>query len=198
VLSDRERIAHDLHDQVIQRLFALGMDLHGTLARSHSLSTVQRLTRAVDDVQDIINEIRTTIFNLQADTALAGGVRQRIQEAVGDLTENRDLATTVRMSGPLIVVSSELGDHAEAVVTEAVSNAVRHSGATNLTVEVSVADELALDIIDNGRGIPADNQRRSGLANMQRRAEQNGGSFQITSPPPGGTHIHWTAPLIDL
>jgi signal transduction histidine kinase len=198
VVSDRERIAHDLHDQVIQRLFALGMDLQGTLARSHSPSTTQRLARAVDDVQDIIDEIRTTIFDLQADKALAGGLRQRIQEAVGGLTENRDLDTTVRMSGPLIVVSSELGDHAQAVVTEAVSNAVRHSGATSLTVVVDVGDELALDIIDNGRGIPADNQRRSGLANMRRRAEQLGGSCQITSPPAGGTHIRWVAPLIDL
>jgi signal transduction histidine kinase len=149
-------------------------------------------------VQGIIDDIRTTIFNLQTNAALAGGLRQRIQEAVGDLTENRDLATTVRMSGPLIVVSSELGDHAQAVVTEAVSNAVRHSGATTLTVEVSVADELALDIIDNGHGIPADNQRQSGLANMQRRADRLGGSCHITTLPNGGTHIHWTAPLIDL
>jgi signal transduction histidine kinase len=198
VLCDRERIAHDLHDQVIQRLFALGMDLQGTLARSHSPDTTQRLTRAVDDVQDIIDDIRTTIFNLQTNAALAGGLRQRIQDAVADLTENRDLATTVRMSGPLIVISSELGDHAHAVVTEAVSNAVRHSGATTLTVEVSVADELTLDIIDNGHGIPADNQRQSGLANMQRRADRLGGSCHITTPPTGGTHVHWTAPLIDL
>jgi GAF domain-containing protein len=115
VLCDRERIAHDLHDQVIQRLFALGMDLQGTLARSHSPDTTQRLTCAVDHVQDIINDIRTTIFNLQTNAAPAGRLRQRIQDAVGDLTENRDLATTVRMSGPLIVISSELGDHAHAV-----------------------------------------------------------------------------------
>jgi signal transduction histidine kinase len=75
---------------------------------------------------------------------------------------------------------------------------VRHSGATGLTVQVSVADEPTLDIIDNGRGIPTDNQRRSGLDNMRRRAEQLGGSCQITSPPAGGTHIRWVAPLIDL
>jgi signal transduction histidine kinase len=81
---------------------------------------------------------------------------------------------------------------------EAISNAVRHSGATSLTVDVRVGDELTLDIIDNGRGIPADNQRRSGLANMAHRAEQLGGTCDITSPAGGGTHIHWTAPLIEL
>ncbi len=198
VLSDRERIAHNLHDQVIQRLFAMGMDLQGTIARVHSPPAIQRLTQTVDDVQDIINEIRTTIFNLQGRAGLAGGLRQRIQDAVADLTRDRDIATTLRISGPLIVVGSELGDHAEAVIVEAVSNVVRHSGATSLTVEVGVGDELTLDIIDNGRGIPADNQRRSGLENMRRRAEQLGGTCDITSPPGGGTHIHWTTPLIEL
>jgi signal transduction histidine kinase len=196
--SDRERIAHNLHDQVIQRLFAIGMDLQGTIARSHSPSTVQRLTETVDDVQDTIDEIRTTIFNLQRRAGLAGGLRQQIQDAVADLTRDADIVTTLRISGPLIVVGAELSDHAEAVLVEAISNSVRHSGATSLTVEVGVGDELTLDIIDNGRGIPADNQRRSGLANMARRAEQVGGTCHITSPPAGGTHIHWTAPLIDV
>jgi len=198
VLSDRERIAHNLHDQVIQRLFAIGMDLQGTIARSHSPSTVQRLTETVDDVQDTIDEIRTTIFNLQRRPGLASGLRQQIQHAVADLTRDADIVTTLRISGPLIVVGAELSDHAEAVLVEAISNSVRHSGATSLTVEVGVGDELTLDIIDNGRGIPADNQRRSGLANMARRAEQVGGTCHITSPPAGGTHIHWTAPLIDV
>lgn len=198
VLSDRERIALNFHDQVIQRLFAVGMDLQGTIARAHSPPVIQRLAHTVDDVQDIINEIRTTIFNLQRRPGLAGGLRQRIQDAVADLTRDRDIATTLRLSGPLIVVGSELGDHVEAVIVEAVSNVVRHSGATSLTVEVGVGDELTLDIIDNGRGIPANNQRRSGLENMRRRAEQLGGTCDITSPPGGGTHIHWTAPLIDL
>jgi signal transduction histidine kinase len=96
------------------------------------------------------------------------------------------------------VVTADLAEHAEAVVTEALSNTVRHSGATRLTVQISVNDELAIDITDNGRGIPADNQRRSGLANMENRAAQAGGKFRITTPPDGGTHLHWTAPLIGL
>jgi signal transduction histidine kinase len=100
------------------------------------------------------------------------------------------------MSGPMTAIGTELAQHAEAVLAEAVSNAVRHSGATRLTIEVTVADELSIDVRDNGHGIPADNQRQSGLANMRRRAEQVGGTRGFTSPPEGGTVVHWTAPLI--
>lgn len=197
VLADRERIAHDLHDHVIQRLFAAGMDLQGTLARARSPEVADRLNRTLDDLQTIIEEIRTTIFALRSPAAVAGDFRHRIQRVIAELTENRDLVTTVRMDGPMTAVGAELAEHAEAVTAEAVSNAVRHSGASRLTVQIGVADMFTLDVIDNGRGIPAGNTRRSGLANMTRRAEQLGGSCEISSPPGGGTRVHWTAPLLD-
>lgn len=197
VLAERERIAHDLHDHVIQRLFAAGMDLQGTLARARSPEVADRLNRTLDDLQTIIEEIRTTIFALRSPAAVAGDFRHRIQRVIAELTENRDLVTTVRMDGPMTAVGAELAEHAEAVTAEAVSNAVRHSGASRLTVQIGVADMFTLDVIDNGRGIPAGNTRRSGLANMTRRAEQLGGSCEISSPPGGGTRVHWTAPLLD-
>ena len=112
---------------------------------------------------------------------------------VADLTESRDIVASVQMSGPMTAVGDELAEHAEAVTTEAISNAVRHSGASRLTVEVSVADMFTVDIIDNGCGVPVDNPRRSGLANMTRRAEQLGGSCEITSPP--GAAPMFTGPL---
>ncbi|ATA29309.1 two-component sensor histidine kinase [Mycobacterium lepraemurium] len=197
VLAERERIAHDLHDHVIQRLFAAGMDLQGTLARVRSPEVADRLNRTLDDLQTIIEEIRTTIFALRSPAAVASDFRHRIQRVIAELTENRDLVTTVRMDGPMTAVGAELAEHAEAVTAEAVSNAVRHSGASRLTVQIGVADMFTLDVIDNGRGIPAGNTRRSGLANMTRRAEQLGGSCEISSPPGGGTRVHWTAPLLD-
>ncbi|ABK69346.1 GAF family protein [Mycobacterium avium 104] len=197
VLAERERIAHDLHDHVIQRLFAAGMDLQGTLARARSPEVADRLNRTLDDLQTIIEEIRTTIFALRSPAAVAGDFRHRIQRVIAELTENRDLVTTVRMDGPMTAVGAELAEHAEAVTAEAVSNAVRHSGASRLTVQIGVADMFTLDVIDNGRGIAAGNTRRSGLANMTRRAEQLGGSCEISSPPGGGTRVHWTAPLLD-
>jgi signal transduction histidine kinase len=195
ILAERERIAHDLHDHVIQRIFAAGMDLQGTLARARSPEVADRLNRTLDVLQTIIEEIRTTIFQLKSPLARDGGFRQRIQRVVADLTESRDIVTSVQMFGPMTAVGDELAEHAEAVTTEAISNAVRHSGASRLTVEVSVGDMFTVDIIDNGCGVPVDNLRRSGLANMTRRAEQLGGSCEITSPTGGGTHVHWTAPL---
>ncbi len=198
ILADRERIAHDLHDQVIQRLFAIGLDVQGTIARARSPEVIDRLNRTVDDLQATIEDIRTAIFQLQSPTELDEGVRRRIQTVIADLTQNRNIVTALHMSGPMTAIGPGLARHAEAVVAEAVSNSARHSGATRLTVDVTVTDELSIQIRDNGHGIPADNKRHSGLANMRRRAEQIGGACRITSLPEGGTLVHWTAPLIDL
>jgi len=197
IVAERERIAHDLHDHVIQRLFAAGMDLQGTVARARSPEVVDRLNRTLDDLQTIIEEIRTTIFQLKSPVDSDGNFRNRIQRVVTNLTGNRDIVTTVRMHGPTSAIGGELAEHAEAVTAEAISNAVRHSGASRLTVEVNVADMLTLDIIDNGCGIPDDNPRRSGLANMLYRAEQVGGRCEISNQPAGGTRVHWAAPLTD-
>jgi signal transduction histidine kinase len=197
ILAERERIAHDLHDHVIQRLFAAGMNLQGTLARARSPELTERLNRTLDDLQTIIEEIRTTIFQLRSPLGKSPDFRQKIHRVVADLTEHRDIVTTIRMHGPMTAIGAELAEHAEAVTAEAVSNSLRHSGASRLTVEVSVADMFILDITDNGCGIPAGNTRSSGLANMKHRAEQLGGSCEVTNPPEGGTRVHWIAPLAD-
>jgi signal transduction histidine kinase len=198
VLADRERIGHDLHDHVIQRLFAAGLDLQGTIARSRSSEITDRLNRTVTDLQTTIEDIRTTIFELHSTGRQRISFRQRIQAAVADLTENGAVVTTLRMSGPMSVIGDDLAGHAESVILEAVSNAVRHSGATQLSVEVAVADELDIMVTDDGCGISADNGRRSGLANMASRAEQIGGRCLLATPPGGGTEVHWTVPLPDL
>lgn len=195
LIADRERIAHDLHDHVIQRLFAAGMDLQGTIARSHSSDINKRLNHTVDDLQSTINEIRTTIFALQSPNAVAGGFRHRIQAVIRELTDNRDIETSVHLSGPLIVVGQEVAEHALAVIAEGVSNAVRHSGAEHLVIGVVVGDDLAVDITDDGCGIDPANQRRSGLANFERRARTVSGTCAIDSRPGGGTQIRWVAPL---
>lgn len=196
ILADRERIAHDLHDHVIQRLFAAGMDLQGTVARVRSPQIIARLTRTIDELQSTITEIRTAIFHLQTAPGSAVGFRERVQATVAELTEHCDLTTTMRIRGPLSVVSTDLADHAHAVVAEAISNAVRHSGANSLIVEVTAADELVVNVIDDGRGISADNQRRSGLENMSRRAQQLGGTCEFSTPASGGTQVCWTVPLV--
>jgi signal transduction histidine kinase len=198
VLADRERIGHDLHDHVIQRLFAAGIELQGTIARSRSSEISDRLNRTVTDLQTTIEDIRNTIFELHSTGTQRIGFRQRIQAAVADLTENGAIVTTLRMSGPMSVIGDELAGRAESVILEAVSNAVRHSGATQLTVEVAVADQLDILVTDDGCGIGADNGRRSGRANMASRAEQIGGHCHIATAPAGGTEVHWAVPLPDV
>lgn len=195
VLSDRERIARDLHDHVIQRLFLAGMDLQGTIARTKSGTVAVRLSRTVDDLQSIIDEIRTAIFDLQSPAANAMSFRQRVQAAIAAVTDNSSLATTVRISGPIVTVDAELADDAEAVITEAVSNTVRHSGATSVTISIDVSDRLEIEVIDNGRGIPDHTTRCSGLRNLKTRARHAGGSCQITSSGEHGTQVRWSAPL---
>lgn len=197
ILAERERIAHDLHDHVIQRLFAAGMDLQGTLARARSPEVADRLNRTLDDLQKIIEEIRTTIFQLKLPVGSDGGFRHRLQQIVADLTDDRDIYTTVHMDGPMSAVDDELAEHAEAVATEAISNAIRHSGASKLTIEASAADMFTLMVTDNGHGVPAGNRRRSGLANLEHRAELLGGTCEVTSSSTGGTRVQWTVPLPD-
>ncbi len=196
VLADRERIARDLNDHVIQQIFAVGLDLQGTIARSRSGEIIARLNRSVTDLQTVIEDIRTTVFQLHATGTQRIGFAQRIRAAVADLIENRDIATTLRMCGPMSAIGDDLAGHAESAILEAVSYAVRHSGATQLTIAVTVADALDVTVTDDGCANSADNLRHSGLANMTSRAEQIGGNCHLTTPPGGGTEVNWTAPLL--
>jgi signal transduction histidine kinase len=193
VLTDRDRIARDLHDHVIQRLFAVGLSLQGTIPRARSPEVQQRLSGYVDDLQAVIQEIRTTIFHLHEPASGMTRLRQRLDEAIAQFSDGK-LHITTQFIGPLSVVDAILADHAEAVVREAVSNAARHAHASTLTVTVKVEDELCIEAVDNGRGIPK-NITGSGLTNLLQRAQQVGGTFAVESPPTGGTLLRWSAPL---
>ncbi|CDO11015.1 GAF sensor signal transduction histidine kinase [Mycolicibacterium cosmeticum] len=195
LLSDRERIAHDLHDQVIQRVFAVGMDLQGVIARMRNPALIQRVSRSVDELQSVITDIRTTIFNLQKSSATHEGFPARIHDVFESLTESIDVAASLNVSGPLSVVTATLADHAEAVFTEALSNAIRHSGAAEIIASITVGDDLSIMVSDNGKGIPPDNQRSSGLRNLARRAESAHGQFTVADRPGGGTDVVWSVPL---
>jgi two-component system sensor histidine kinase DevS len=192
VLTDRDRIARDLHDHVIQRLFAVGLALQGTIPRTRSPEAQQRISDSVDDLQEVIQEIRTAIFDLHGGTSTR--LRQRLDEAVAQFA-GADVRTTVQYVGPLSVVDPSLAEHAEAVVREAVSNAVRHGGATEITVVVKVDNHLNIEVTDNGQDIDIGAITESGLSNLRRRAHENGGGFTIEPAPGGGTVLRWSAPL---
>ena len=193
VIADRDRIARDLHDHVIQRLFAAGLSLQGAIPRAQSPEVQMRIADTVDELQRVIQEIRTTIFGLHGGASETTRLRQRLDEAIAAFSGS-GLRITVQFVGPLSVVDASVADHAEAVVREAVSNAVRHAGARTLAVNVRVEDEFTVEVIDDGCGMPAD-VTASGLSNLRARAEEVGGQLVISAAPGGGTIVRWSAPL---
>ncbi|MGZ4582789.1 MAG: sensor histidine kinase [Mycobacterium sp.] len=194
VLADRERIARNMHDQVISRVFAVGMELQGVVAHLRSPQLAARLTRSVDELQEVINDIRRSIFDLRQPTAGRRSFAQRVQDTVARLTEDHDEVTTLRLAGMMTAVSDDLAEHAEAVVGEALSYAVQHARATSIAVDISVTDELLVVVTDDGPRVPHDERRRD-LADIARRATHLGGQCTITTPSAGGTCVRWSAPL---
>ncbi|MGL6235627.1 MAG: GAF domain-containing protein [Segniliparus sp.] len=194
LLADRERIARDLHDHVIQRLFAVGLGMQGTRRMAEQPLLADRLDDHIDKLHEVIQDIRATIFELQPERSGSARLRATLQGIVADLAANSGLRVVSRLAGPLGVVSAPLAQHAEAVVREAVSNAVRHSCGSEVFVDVSVADELVVDVSDDGVGVP-ERARRSGLSNLERRAQEAGGSFAVGPSRLGGARLVWRAPL---
>ncbi|MBF6170201.1 GAF domain-containing protein [Nocardia blacklockiae] len=194
ILTDRDRIARDLHDHVIQRLFAIGLSLQGTVPRTRAPEVQTRLTDAIGDLQDVVQEIRTSIFELHGGNTQSTRLRQRIEQAVGQQTADTEIRTSLRVTGPLSVVSAELAEHAEAVVREAVGNAVRHAKPSVVDVEIDVADNLTVTVTDDGHGQPPDTARGE-LADLARRAESGGGEFTAGAAAPRGARLRWSVPL---
>ena len=194
ILTDRDRIAKDMHDHVIQRLFAIGLAMNGTHRRVKTPEVADRLNSHINDLDDVIRDIRSVIFDLQTEPGGAPHLRGELNDIIGQLTQDAPLHTTVRMSGPLDSVPQDLARHVHAVVREGVSNAVRHSGAKNVSVTVSVDDDITVSIADDGIGMP-DSTARSGLHNLTDRAAETGGRCIISAPDIGGTKLTWSAPL---
>jgi signal transduction histidine kinase len=194
VLEDRDRIARDLHDLVIQRLYATGMSLQGTLPMSTRPEVTERLRNAVDAMDDTIKDIRATIFALQARRAPGPSLLAEILVLIDEMTTMLGFAPTLRLgSGLGTPVTGELAEHLIAVLREALSNVARHSGATQVSVTVDVtAGWLWVLVRDNGSGIP-EGAPRSGLRNMAGRAEKLGGEFKVLKAEGGGTELEWRA-----
>jgi len=198
VLGDRDRIARDLHDLVIQRLFATGMALEGAL-RSMPPAAAERVQRAVDDLDSTIKEIRTSIFALQSPAPHAGeGLRQAVLQAARSARDSLRFDAQVSFDGPVdTLIPANVGEQLLAVLREALSNVARHAGASAVTVAVAAtADAATLRVTDNGVGLPAQG-RRSGLDNLARRARDLGGEFSAhtVDPPATGTVVEWRVPL---
>ena len=196
VLADRDRIAGDLHDHVIQRLFATGMSLQGTVRRIADPGVRRRVSRAVEQLDETVREIRTSIFDLHTTgTSAADSLRRRMLDIVEELSAGADVSPSVRISGAVdTLVPDELATHATAVLREGVSNAIRHSQAGQIIVTVEAATDLIIDVVDDGVGMPS-GVARSGLLGVERRAAKCGGMSVVVPGPEGGTRLTWRAPL---
>ncbi|MCL2554155.1 MAG: GAF domain-containing protein [Actinomycetia bacterium] len=198
LLEDRDRIARDLHDLAIQRLFATGMTLQSTLRFVDHPQASERLLRAVDDLDETIKIIRSTIFGLRTAEAerRPQGLRARAAAGVERAAGNLGFTPSLSMQGLLDTdVPAAVAEDAVAVLSEALSNVARHARATAADVTFVVArGTLTVTVTDNGVGLPQDG-RRSGLRNLATRAERLGGRLEAGPGPHGGTRLLWTVPL---
>jgi signal transduction histidine kinase len=199
--EDRDRIARDLHDLVIQRLYATGMSLEGTMPMITRPEVASRITNAVDAMDETIKDIRATIFALQARDAGQPDLRGDIVALVEEMTPMLGFAPSLRLGAGLAApVGPELAEQVLAALREALSNAARHAGASQVDVIVDVDPDgiLAVQVTDDGTGIPAE-VHRSGLRNLARRAEKLGGELRLEPAHPGapapGTRLEWLVPL---
>jgi signal transduction histidine kinase len=199
VYEDRDRIARDLHDLVIQRLYATGMSLEGTMPMVTRPEVADRITNAVDAMDETIKVIRTTIFALQSRGGSTGPkLRAEIVELAEQSAGALGFAPALRLGSGLDSHGNpEVAEQALAVLREALSNAARHANATqvDVTADVDAAGMLTLRVADNGIGIGLQT-RRSGLLNLANRAEELGGEMQVTSVEGGGTELEWRVPLL--
>ncbi len=201
VYEDRDRIARDLHDLVIQRLYATGMSLEGTMPMITRPEVASRITNAVDSMDETIKEIRATIFQLQSrDEAAGPDLREEILALVEEMTDMLGFAPSLRLGGGLGGdIRPEVAEQARAALREARSNAARHANASQVDVTVDAGTDgmLTVQVTDDGTGIP-DGGRRSGLRNLAARAEKLGGELRLEPADPDplkpGTRLEWRAP----
>ena len=195
VTAEHERIGRDLHDTVIQRLFALGMSLQ-SIERLTSGPVAERIEQAVDGLDDVIRDIRETIFRLERPTVAQSGLRAAVDGVVSAASEQLGFSPRVGFQGPVdAATSAQVAQHVIAVLTEALSNIARHARASAAEV-VIVAEEgtLLVSVADNGIGPPLGRSAGNGLRNMAERARSLSGSVSITARQPSGTLLEWRVP----
>jgi len=195
VAADRDRIARDLHDHVVQRIYAtaLALDRISRSIEGEAPGAAARISERVDELDETIARIRTAIFELHDDAdASPKAVRTRLGTVVRSVTEGHGLRVDLRVRDGSENLPADLVNDVVATVRELLTNVVRHAAASRVTVEVLVDGEVAVVVTDDGRGMPAVTAR-SGLANLADRAERRGGRMEVTAGPPG-TAIRWSVP----
>ena len=195
LLEDRDRIAMDLHDHVIQELFSIGLSLEGIAAKPEFDGALsERIRQRVEDIDRTIRRIRTSIFELRGNLGpqQEDGLRQHVLEVASELTPALGFAPHVAFAGAVdLVLGEDLADDVIACVRESLTNVAKHAHATSVVVDVALSgDTLAVTVSDNGIGA-AGATRASGTANLRSRAEKRRGSYEIGPGAAGGTVVTW-------
>lgn len=195
MLQDRERIARDLHDMVIQRLFAAGMNLQSVQSSAQPPMVADRIASTINELDDTIRELRSAIFRLgQHDERRT--ISAQLTELVHERARHLGFEPVLRLAGDVDQLPDFIADQLVATVTEGLSNVVRHANATAAEVRIeSVGTTLSLLISDDGVGLPNEPKRSGGLSNMMWRAAELGGSCTVGPNEPAGTRLHWHVPV---
>ncbi len=195
VLDDRDRIARELHDSVIQRLFAAGLHLQASTDR---LDTTERVTAVVDEIDEAIREIRGVIFTLHRPARLDSGLEAALRANINEAARLLGHRPTLRLGGLLTNISDDLGSELLAVLREALMNVAKHAQAAKTNVSLDVrADAVTLVVSDDGVGIAASNAAKTGglgLRNIRERATRLGGEAVFLTNVPRGTEVRWVVP----
>lgn len=194
VVEDRERIARDLHDGVIQRLYALGLSLSAA-QRNPGPDIGDRLHSAIEALDETIRDIRSTIFALQPVDRGEGGLRADVLRLVTRSENSLGFAPRLAFDGLVDTdVPEGIGDHLLSALRETLTNVAKHARATSVRVHVVVDDDICLTVTDNGRGLPGDLTTGLGLDNLVQRAAVLGGECRVEPSPGGGTTVSWRVP----
>ena len=195
--EDRDRIARDLHDSVIQRLFAIGLSLQGTARLVERPEAVMRIGEAIDKLDDTIRQLRKAIFDIEL-TISKDGLRPKVLDLVHELRSVLTVQPQASFDGPVdIVVTGPLAEEVLAVLREALTNVGKHAHASQVVITVAAGDELRLVVADDGIGTNGAQSSTSGLGlkNMRQRAERLGGGMELGTSREGGTRLTWHVPL---
>lgn len=194
-MEDRERIARDIHDLVIQRLFGAGMKLQAVIPEMASDLAVARTHETIDELDTTIRELRSAIFSLHRNDD-ATTVTDDLTLSVAQGVDHLGFQPALVVAGPLDSISARLSTELRATVREALSNVARHAQASAVEVRIDVSDTaLALTVTDNGCGLDPGHPHGHGLKNMANRAARFGGDFSVSSPDAGGCVVNWSTPI---
>jgi signal transduction histidine kinase len=197
LLADRERIGRDLHDTVLQRLFATGLAMQGTVGIAKSPEVIDRLQQHIDDIDETMRQIRSLIFAIDGAGSSSPSLRRDVLDLVAESARMLGFKPAVHFDGPIdTLVPENVAGHLLAVLREALSNVARHAGATHVDVTVRADDNLSLEVVDDGRGVALEpGGGGNGLRNMMRRAQELGGRADIGPGADRGTTLQWVVPL---